>query len=244
VFGVVADGMGGLAHGGAAGVVAVRALLDAYAAKPPGDSVPDALLHALRRANEAVVQLARETNGIDEVGTTAAAAVVHGAALHWIAAGDSRIYLWRAGRLTQVNADHIYAADLDAKILSGLITEEEARADPDRDALTSHLGMTDIRRIDRSLTPFPLFEGDRVVICSDGLSRALDAAEIAAPLAGNPQRACETLVASALAKERPRQDNVTVIVIGLDADGVTSEARAAGDGRAAEERGAVEEGPS
>jgi PPM family protein phosphatase len=225
VLGVVADGMGGLAHGGAAGAAAVHALLDAYAAKRPGEGVPGALLRALQRANDAVEQLARETKGIGEVGTTAAAAVVHEAALHWIAAGDSRIYLWRAGRLTQVTADHIYAADLDAKILRGQITEEDARADPDRDALTSHLGTPEVRRIDRSVTPYPLFEGDRVLVCSDGLYRALEPAELAAPLAGNPQRACEALVAHAVAKGLPRQDNMTVIIIGLDADGVTSERR-------------------
>ena len=134
-------------------------------------------------------------------------AVVHDAALHWIAAGDSRVYLWRAGRLTQVNADHVYAADLDVKVVKGQISEEEAREDPDRDALTSHLGMTPLRHIDRNLDPHPLFEGDRVLICSDGLYRALALDEIAAPLAGNPQRACETLVERAVAKGHPRQDN-------------------------------------
>ena len=149
--------------------------------------------------------------------------MVHEAALHWIAAGDSRVYLWRAGRLTQVTADHVYAADLDAKIAGGQISEQAARDDPDRDALTSHLGTPSLRRIDRSLEPYPLLEGDRVLICSDGLYRALDLDELAAPLAGAPQRACETLVELALAKSHPRQDNLTAIVIGVDADGVRSE---------------------
>ena len=224
-LGVVADGMGGLAHGGAAGAVAVRALLESYASKRPGDLLSAALFQALLRANDAVVALARDTNGIGigDVGTTAAVAVVHGAALHWIAAGDSRIYLWRAGRLTQVNADHVYAADLDAKIARGQISEQDARDDPDRDALTSHLGTPSLHRIDRSLEPYPLLEGDRVLICSDGLYRALDPGELAAPLAAAPQRACDTLIERAVAKGHPRQDNLTVLVIGLDADNVRSE---------------------
>ena len=222
-LGVVADGMGGMAHGGAAGATAVRALLDAYAAKRPDEPLTAALLRALHHANDAVVALARDTNGVGDVGTTAAVAVVHDAALHWIAAGDSRVYLWRAGRLTQVNADHVYAADLDVKVVKGQISEEEARDDPDRDALTSHLGMTPVRHIDRNLDPHPLFDGDRVLICSDGLYRALALDEIAASLAGNPQRACETLIERAVAKGHPRQDNMTVIVIGLDGDGVISE---------------------
>jgi PPM family protein phosphatase len=222
-LGVVADGMGGLAHGGAAGAVAVRALLQTYAAKRPDEPLPAALLHALRRANDAVVALARDTNGIGDVGTTAAVAVVHGAALHWIAAGDSRVYLWRAGRLTQVTADHVYAADLDAQIAVGQISEQDARSDPDRDALTSHLGTPSLHRIDRNLEPYPLLEGDRVLICSDGLYRALDPDELAAPLAGAPQRACEALIERAVAKGHPRQDNLTALVIGLDADDVRSE---------------------
>lgn len=222
-LGVVADGMGGLAHGGAAGAAAVRALLDTYAAKRPDEPLPAALLHALRRANEAVVSLARDTNGVGDVGTTAAVAVVHGGALHWIAAGDSRVYLWRAGRLTQVTTDHVYAADLDAKIAAGQISEQDAREDPDRDALTSHLGTPSLHRIDRNLEPYPLIEGDRVLICSDGLYRALDLDELAAPLAGAPQRACETLVECAVAKGHPRQDNLTALVIGIDADNIRSE---------------------
>jgi PPM family protein phosphatase len=95
--------------------------------------------------------------------------------------------------------------------------------------LTSHLGTPSLHRIDRSLEPYPLLEGDRVLICSDGLYRALDLVELAAPLAGAPQRACETLVERAVAKGHPRQDNMTALVIGLDADGVRSESGAAGE---------------
>jgi serine/threonine protein phosphatase PrpC len=222
LLGVVADGMGGMAHGGAAGAIAVRTLLQEYAAKSGGEPIPDALLRALRRANDAVVDMAREAGTPDEVGTTAAVIVVHDATLHWIAAGDTRIYLCREGRLTQVNPDHIYAAELDAKAAAGTISEAEAHDDPDRNALTSHLGTARIRQIDRSMRPLPLFEGDRVLVCSDGVYRALSADEMAAPLADNPQRACETLVARVHAKQLERQDNMTAIVIALDGDQVTT----------------------
>lgn len=221
-LGVVADGMGGLAHGGAAGAAAVRAVLRAYAAKHPGEGIADALLRAVRDANEAVLQLARAAGQPDDVGTTVAAIVVHEAWLYWIAAGDTRVYLWRDGALTQVTADHVYAAELDVKVAAGQLSEQEARKDPDRDALTSHLGTARLRAIDRSVRPFPLLEGDRVLVCSDGLYRALTADEMAAPLADAPQRACETLVKRALAKQLARQDNLTAIVIALDADGVTT----------------------
>jgi protein phosphatase len=228
LLGVVADGMGGMAHGGAAGAIAVRTLLQEYAAKPTEEPIPDALLRALRRANDAVVAMAREAGTPDEVGTTAAVVVVHDATLHWIAAGDTRIYLCRDGRLTQVNPDHIYTAELDAKAAAGTISEADAQDDPDRNALTSHLGTARIRQIDRSVRPLPLFEGDRVLVCSDGVYRALSPEEMAAPLADNPQRACETLITRVDAKHLERQDNMTAIVIALDGDQVitgTAEAR-------------------
>jgi protein phosphatase len=220
LLGVVADGMGGMAHGGAAGATAVRTLLQEYAAKHPDESIPDALQRALRRANDAVVAMARAAGTPDEVGTTAAVIVVHEATLHWIAAGDTRIYLCREGKLTQVNADHIYAAELDAKAARGAISQAEAEDDPDRGALTSHLGTEEIRLIDRSVRPLPLLEGDRVLICSDGVYRALSSEEMAAPLTDNPQRACETLITRVDAKHLDRQDNMTAIVIAVDGDQV------------------------
>jgi PPM family protein phosphatase len=223
LLGIVADGMGGMAHGGAAGAAAVRALLAAYDTKSPDESIAAALRRAMHTANEAVVALARATGEPDDVGTTAAAVVVHEATLQWASVGDSRVYLWRGGRLVQATVDHVYAADLDVKVAAGRMTEEAAATDPDREALTSHLGNAHLRAIDHSVRPLPLFEGDRVLVCSDGLYRALTPEELSAPLAGNPQRACETLVERALAKRHDRQDNLTVIVIGLDADGVTTD---------------------
>jgi PPM family protein phosphatase len=220
LLGIVADGMGGMAHGGAAGATAVRTLLQEYAAKSSDESIPDALLRALRRANDAVVDLAHDAGTPDDVGTTAAVVVVHDATLHWIAAGDTRIYLYRDGRLTQVNPDHIYGAELDAKAAAGSISRAEAADDPDRSALTSHLGTERIRQIDRSIRALPLLEGDRVLVCSDGVYRALSADEMAAPLADNPQRACETLISRVNAKKLERQDNMTAIVIALDGDHV------------------------
>jgi len=215
-LGVVADGMGGMAHGGAASATAVQAVLREYAAKTPEESIQDALERAVRRANEAVVALAEAAGAPREVGTTLAAAVVHGTEMHWISVGDSRVYLCRRGRLTQVTVDHVYAADLDARLADGEISAERAQTDPDRDALTSHLGQTTLGAIDRSAAAFPLLEGDRIVICSDGIYRALSAAELAAPVAKPPQDACEALVASVVAKQLAKQDNMTVIVLALD----------------------------
>src|SRR5262249_24099396 len=102
----------------------------------------------------------------------------------------------------------------------GLIRQADADDDPDRNALTSHLGTETIRQIDRSVRPLPLLEGDRVLVCSDGVYRALSSDEMAAPLTDNPQRACETLITRVNAKRLDRQDNMTAIVIAVDGDHV------------------------
>jgi serine/threonine protein phosphatase PrpC len=216
-LGVVADGMGGMAHGGAASATAVQTVLHEYAAKRPHETIQDALERAVTRANEAVVAMAEAAGVPREVGTTLAAAVVHGAEMHWISVGDSRVYLCRRGRLTQVTVDHVYAAELDARLAEGEISADRAQTDPDRDALTSHLGQTTLGAVDRNVTPLPLLEGDRIVICSDGIYRALSPAEVAGPLAGAPQDACEKLVSHVVAKQLAKQDNMTVIVLALDA---------------------------
>jgi protein phosphatase len=213
---VVADGMGGMAHGGAASATAVQTVLREYAAKTAAESIQDALERAVRRANGAVVEMAEAVGLPREVGTTLAAAVVHQGGLHWISVGDSRVYLFRRGRVTQVTVDHVYAAELDARLAEGEISADRAESDPDRDALTSHLGQARLGAVDRSVTPFPLLEGDRILVCSDGIYRALSHAELAGPLAGAPQDACETLVSQVVAKRLAKQDNMTVIVLALD----------------------------
>jgi serine/threonine protein phosphatase PrpC len=222
VLALVADGMGGLAHGGAAGMLAVRAFLERYQAKRSDEPIPRALDAALDCANLAVVDLARTAGELGNVGATLAAAVVHEGRLYWVSVGDSRVYLYRGGRIAQVTHDHVYAADLDAQVAAGQLTAAAAQADHEREALTSHLGKPSLPRVDRSERALPLVEGDRVLLCTDGLYRALAVDEMAAPLAGGAQRACETLVARTLAKELPQQDNVTVLALALGGAGTSA----------------------
>jgi protein phosphatase len=222
VLAVIADGMGGLAHGGAAGALAVKAFLERYQEKTRDESIPHALAAALEQANRVVVELARSAGELGNVGATLTAAVVDGERLHWVSIGDSRVYLYRAGHVTQVTHDHVYAAELDARVAAGQLSAAVAEADRDRDALTSHLGKAVLSTIDRSERPLPLESGDRVLLCTDGLYRALSPEELAPPLAGGAQRGCETLVAQALAKGLPQQDNVTALALALGGD-VTSQ---------------------
>ena len=213
-LGVVADGMGGLANGSEASHAAVRAFLCAYEAKSPDESVRAALGRSLHEANRAVLAVAEKASSSDGVGTTLAAAVIVGDSLHWISAGDSRIYVLHNEHLTRVTADHIYAKELNEQVALGKISRAEAQSHSERAFLTSHLGQRNVREVDRNVRDFPLRPGDCVILCSDGLYRALSEAEITEAFQGDLQGACDSWIRRALEKERAHQDNLTVIALG------------------------------
>jgi protein phosphatase len=208
---VLADGMGGMACGGEASQSAVQTFLHRYMAKPVEESVPMALLQALDAANQAVVNLAQQVG--EEVGTTLVAAVIHDEVLHWVSVGDSRLYLLRKNRLTQLTEDHVLAIALDRDAADGLISPQQAQNHPERAALTSCLGLPELDLIDQNPQPLALLAGDLVLLCSDGLYAALDEAEITACPDSDAQKLAEELVALALAKARAGQDNLTVAIL-------------------------------
>jgi serine/threonine protein phosphatase PrpC len=219
VLAVVADGMGGMAHGGEASHMAVRAFLQTYMAKSADESVHIALRRALEVANYAVISIAHQADE-KNVGTTLVAAVIHGDAFHWVSVGDSRLYLWRDRKLTQLTQDHIYANDLDRDAANGNISREDAENHPERRSLTSYLGLTPLDLIDRNPQPFPLFAGDRLLLCSDGLYVALVESEIGPIFNRDAQQAAEDLVALVLAKNRLGQDNLTVAILACESDSI------------------------
>ncbi|MEQ1907933.1 MAG: protein phosphatase 2C domain-containing protein [Vicinamibacterales bacterium] len=216
VLGVIADGMGGLARGGEAGQIAVRTFLHRYESKSTAEPIPVALAAALEQANTEVVNLARSAGEAGNVGATLVAVVVHDYRLYWTSVGDSRAYLLRGNQCEQLTLDHVYGAELDLKVASGSLTPDAARNDPDREALTSHLGKDRLTQVDRALQPLSLEPGDRVFLCTDGLYRALDSRELIRHLTSNPQRGCEELVDKVVRKQLPGQDNLTAIALALD----------------------------
>jgi len=213
---VMCDGMGGLAHGRAASSLAVGTFLNAYAAKTEQEPVTAALERAARQANAAVYEGALRVDAEGNMGTTLVAAAIRESLLDWVSVGDSALYLYRDGSLRLLTTAHVYGQDLDQQAAQGQITTEEAIHHPDREALTSYVGGEQIRLFDLSATPVELRPGDRVVLSSDGLFRALNDEEIAAELPAAPQQACDTLIRKTLAKQWEHQDNVTVLCVGLE----------------------------
>ena len=214
---VVADGMGGLALGKDSSATAVRTFLATYEAKEPAEKIPAVLDRGLHAANRAVNRQAAAAGVEGEAGTTLVAVVIHDGKLYRVAAGDSRIYLYRQGNLRQLTTDYNYGRILDRMVEKGEIGAAEAESHPSRAALTSYLGKAELDDYDQPADPpLELMPGDKILLASDGLFGFLPEEEIARLLAADPQPAAEALVQATIERQSPYQDNITVAVLGYD----------------------------
>jgi protein phosphatase len=217
---LVADGMGGMSSGREASITAARVFLDAYAKKAPEEPIFDALKRAALRANEAVLEIGNDVSAPGEAGTTLVAAVVHEGALYWLSIGDSRVYLLDAKSITRLNEEHNLKSRLLRLARQGLSDAEEAETHPQRDALTSYVGIEELTEIDTPDDALRLKVGDQVILCSDGLYRALSEDEIfetARHAFGGDTAFC--LVERAVGKGLAHQDNVTAVTLSIVGDG-------------------------
>lgn len=215
---VVCDGMGGMEFGDAASQTATRAFLEAYQLKSIAESIPAALERSVRTANNEVVALAHKFGLLEGMGTTLVAAVLYRSSLYYISVGDSALFLSRGSDLVMLNRPHVFANLLDAAVTRGTMSREDADTHPERESLTSFIGAETLDEIDRNVQPFPVEEGDAILLASDGLFKTLTQSEMIECLDGNPQSWPENLVAKTIAKQREHQDNVTVLSIATEAD--------------------------
>lgn len=204
---VVADGMGGHEAGEVASEIAVSAISE-YA---PSTADAEALGHAVEVANREVIDATLSGRGREGMGTTCTAAILEGNRLVIAQVGDSRAYVLHDGKLSQITRDHSLVADM---VESGQITREQARYHPNRSVITRALG-SDVN-MQPDLYEITIEEGDRVLLCSDGLTSMLLDEEIRDVMVANPdpQACAEGLVEAALAAGG--LDNVTVIVVKAD----------------------------
>jgi PPM family protein phosphatase len=214
---VVCDGMGGMEHGDAASRMAVRAFLEAYQRKDPAESIPDALERSAREANDRVVEMAHELGAAESVGTTLVAAVLTdsrlGKAMYFISVGDSGLFHVSDGQMQTVNRPHIFGNLLDNAVARGSMTKEQALLHPERESLTSFIGVEVLEEIDRNVDPWPISDGDSILLASDGLFKTLSVEEILDTLRGHPQSWPDALVARTLERKYEYQDNVTVLSV-------------------------------
>ena len=199
----VADGMGGHEAGEIASEITVNTLAELV----PNHLDAEGLTAAVEAANYNVMKAPRQGIGRDGMGTTLTAAMLEGERLLIAQVGDSRAYLLHRNSLQQITRDHSLMADL---IEAGQITPEEARTHPNRSVITRAIGSDVHMRPD--IYELNVNAGDRVLICSDGLSSMVSdhAIEAIMKRQADPQRCADELVQAAL--ENGGADNVTVIV--------------------------------
>ena len=212
-FWIVADGMGGHAHGDLASRSAVEVFERARSA---GAVSARAVLAAVRDANAAVLSL-REDALSGTTLTGVAIVDIEGAGPHWMTfnVGDSRTYLWDGRRLEQQSIDHSAVQEL---VAAGVITPADAAAHPQRNVVTRALGAES--EVEPDVWLVPLRGRQTFLLCSDGLTKELDDDEIARIIVFHDQQASrepdgptlpERLVGAAIAAGG--RDNVTVVVV-------------------------------
>ena len=202
---VVADGIGGFE----AGEVASSLAVDVLKGLQPDESFKAAIVEANRR----IVAAGRGDEKLSGMGTTVVAIRFSGKQGEPVAevahVGDSRAYLRRSGDMNPITEDHSLVAEL---VRSGDLTRDQAAEHPQKNLITRALGADDEVDVDTAI--LPIEAGDRILLCSDGLSDMVSEAgisEILAEFPDDPERAARGLLSAAL--DAGGNDNITVVVV-------------------------------
>ncbi|MDX1757418.1 MAG: protein phosphatase 2C domain-containing protein [Marinobacter sp.] len=208
---VIADGMGGYQGGEIASRLAVDSLMDALRpvlANTPAVSVPDRIHTAITLASERLEDARQGRPELARMGTTVVLAWVQGDRVWLGHLGDSRGYLVRAGRLSQLTRDHTVAQNM---VDDGSITPDEAHRVPFRNVLTRALGACAEPRA--TVHELALEAGDRLLLCSDGLTGALPDTEWLPLLQQQPVLDDQVRGLMDASLHNRADDNVSVVMI-------------------------------
>ena len=204
---IVADGMGGLEGGAQVSSYVVAAMLDMQMNRD--FSVP-AHLHlsaALCRVNDNIL-----LSGM-KGGSTAVVVMCLPIGVHWCTVGDSRVYLFRDGSLTVMNEDSDYMNQLIEQVISGEMTFDEAGEDRKKDSLTQYMGHKGGITPDVNAKPLVPKNGDKLMLCTDGVYNALTEGELTEALLKPAEEAAALIESMVVAKGYSTQDNFTAVVL-------------------------------
>ncbi len=216
---VVADGMGGHDAGEIASDLVVSAWRDAMDAQLDGPELSksdllDALPMAAMQANAAIADHGEHHEV--RLGSTLLGMLMLEQHVFWISIGDSPLFLFRDGALTQINEDHSMAPALQAQVEQGTLSAAEAKSHPDRNQLTSVIMGAQIPMVDCPEAPLELTPSDILVLGSDGL-QYLENSEIEGLLNTHAQAPArdisDALLRALIAKDDPDQDNISIAVV-------------------------------
>lgn len=217
---LVADGMGGHRGGEIASTIAIKeiSLLDIRLQNEEFDDINDALRaleHQFSVAHNRILDFGNRWVELNQMGTTIVALLVYKSKVAVAHLGDSRIYQFSNGILTQITNDHSMVQEL---VNAGRITPEEALNHPKRNMVTKVLGYWDID-ISPDIALSPAIAGERYLLCSDGLTSVLSNKTLAKILKStkNPKKCADRLISMALSKKS--QDNISIIIVDIDSNG-------------------------
>jgi protein phosphatase len=205
----VADGMGGHKAGEVASALAIKSLAETLGHVGESADVEPLLRQAIELANGTIWTAAARDADKEGMGTTLVCALISASGAAVIAnVGDSRAYAYRAGTARLVTSDHTW---VNQQVLSGEMSEREARVSPFRNLLTRSLGSAP--RVESDVFRIDLAVGDALALVSDGVTGYLDERDVAVILreSASSQEAAQRLVQEAV--DRGGADNATAVVV-------------------------------
>ena len=209
-FYAVADGMGGHSAGQIACELALKTVISSYYDNPSADTEAS-LRSAVIEANSVIYETAQSVPDRQGMGTTLTAVIVREDRMTVAQVGDSRAYLLRSRKISQLTEDHSGVAE---QVRLGTMTLAEAQVSPFRNIITRSIGTSAV--VEPDLFTQPLQVGDTLVLCSDGLSGHLEPQEIETITEQHsPSAAALSLVEAA--NERGGRDNITALVLSVRA---------------------------
>lgn len=217
---VLSDGMGGLSGGEKASAIATKTMFNHYYQKVWNSNEKVSYLDFFNTeahiVNDKILELTDENGNPLHAGATMIAVAIDDNEMNFLNVGDSRIYIIRNGKMTQLTHDQNYLTVLMKKVKDGEITLEEAKSHPKREALVSYCGIKELKIKEITLKPVELLPNDVIMLCSDGLYRLLSDAEvvdIVGKTFNDMSLAAYKLTNAANNKNHRGQDNTSVILI-------------------------------
>jgi len=208
---VLCDGMGGVSAGGEASFVAVNYIEDAITESlteiTSSSDVKDFMIDTVQRCNSVVYTLSRDENNRITMGTTIVLAIVRNGVVQIVHAGDSRAYSISKRVIKQITRDHSVVQEL---LDSGKITPQQAKNHPNKNIITSALGVEEKLKTD--FNEFRIRKGDILLICTDGLYNMVSEEDIVNIVKENDfYRSADALIKRAV--DEGGFDNITAILL-------------------------------
>ncbi len=211
IMAVLADGIGGYSKGKIASSIAVNTFMHEFLKLSEIAHIENFFKKTAKTANKEIMEKIRGVKS----GTTIAAVIIHENYLYWASVGDSAIALFRKGEFINLNKKHIFESLLQEQYLSGKISKEAILNNPMKKKLTDYIGHDEFKDIEINKYPIELKQGDKIILCSDGVYNSISEFEMEKVLEKNiePFKASEEIINIINKKNYPKQDNATIIIL-------------------------------